>query len=112
MSSVQYSNVKLVSENIEVTDLGKNEFNTFITMEFSDNGSFTPDHIVVPTAGTVTHKVSENEVYWSSVRDGSDIAVNTEDFIRINPTGIITAIKSIPTGITGATHWRLMIGRE
>lgn len=112
MGRIVISQPKLVSEVILLTDLPAEEFNTFISIEFSSSSSFLKDNIVIPTAGTVTHLVSENEVYWSSVQDGTDIAVNSQDFTRVNPSGIITTIKSTPTGITGATHWRLIVGRE
>lgn len=109
---LKYSPAKLVSEEIIFSNLRKELLSTYISMEFSSSSNFSTNNIVVPTAGTVTIKVSENGVYWSSVENGTNIAVNTDDFTRPPVSGIVAAVKATPTGITGATHWRLLVGKE
>lgn len=109
---IKYSEIKLVTETIILPNLKKELLTTHVTMEFSNNASFQRNNIVVPSAGTVTIKVSDNGVYWSSVADGDNIAVNTEDFTRLPVSGIVVSVKGIPSNISGATHWRLVVGKE
>jgi len=81
----------------------------YVYIEFSDDLGF--GSLVTPSAGTCTLTASENGTNYGSIVNGTGFSVATADYNRVNVLGSVRNIKAVPTGVTGATYWRLRVAR-
>ena len=98
----------LVSATVTCAEMPRAHERAYCYLEFT-NDDF--QNLVVPSAGTVTLNASENGSYWGSMVDGTAVDVTTEDYSRPTIAGSVKDVRAVPTGITGATHWRLVVAR-
>jgi hypothetical protein len=99
-----------VASTITSMDMPLDFMETRVYFEFSDLATFAT--LVTPTAGTVTVTATENGTTYGSVFMGTNMSVATADYQRLTIAGQVKNVKAVPTGITGATYWRMIIVRN
>ena len=100
------SAVTAVASTITIENINPSKPHGQAGLEFySDSGGTTP---VIPTAGTVAIGVKTvNTPQVFEAVTGGTITASTPT--TVNFSGSTIAVQAVPTGITGATHYRLTV---
>ncbi len=82
---------------------------TRIYFLFSDTKDFST--LVTPSAGTVTITATQDGFAYDAVSGGTAMSVSTAAYNKCTISGMVSKVKVVPTGITGATYWKMQVVR-
>ncbi|CAH9015757.1 conserved hypothetical protein [Vibrio phage 242E40-1] len=77
----------------------------YISVTFFSDEYITP---VTPTGGKVTFTATDDGFNYGTI-DAGEVDATKSDYIRPNLSGRIQKIKALLEGVTGATHFRVVI---
>jgi len=103
-----------VGSPVTLTGLGKLSTGTYLEFEFSNSTRFRSTDLVFPTAGTIKIEGSHDGKYWSlaltSSGDGKvTFNSNVGDYERVSIDGCVEQLTFTPSGLTSATHYRVIV---
>lgn len=98
-----------VADTITMNGLDPRYLYTRYGFEFSDTQ--TTATLLVPSAGTCDLTASENGQLFAAVDGGTGLALNTASYTRCDSDSPIVSAKAVPTGLAGATYWRMILSQ-
>jgi len=97
---------KAVASTITSSALDNRYFKKWVHFEFSDSVAFTT--LVTPSAGTITLTASANGQVYDAVSGGTAFNASTSG-APLSILGPASYMEAVPTGLAGATYWRMVI---
>jgi len=97
---------KAVASTITTSELNAEYLKKYVHFEYSDSVSFAT--LVTPSAGTIAVTASANGQIYDAVYGGTGVSAATSG-APLSILGNAQYIKAVPTGIGGATYWRMVV---